>query len=225
MENVIFVDLCNTVADINCELQKLGIDTIQYPAHTQEPIDWLLLFSKAEPIDPVVSLVKELSREFNIIYLTARPIHSIAVSYHWIKKHGLPQAPILHTRGRRKGKFVAHYGDRVVGMIEDSPEEIESVLEVNPGIELVIPDWNYNRQFKGKHIEIHRNQQALVDRLKALHAVMGELSPLWDSLDEEQIALLEKHYPFHQSLDELAVDVADWVESVISKSKNSLVEN
>lgn len=222
MNNVLFVDLCNTVANVNAELQKRGVDTDHYPAtfKTYETIHWDDILKEAAPIEPVISLVHDLSHQFNVIYLTARPIHTMRISLEWIHRHGLPQAPILHTRGRDKGRFVAHYGDRVAGIIEDSPSEIKSVLEVNPNIDLYIPDWSYNREFTGKRIRTERQEQVLVDRLHVLYSAMGDLSLLWESLDDEQIRLLEDSYPFHRSLGELTEEIRHWMQSINQNQKS-----
>ncbi len=152
MKNFIFVDICNTLANVNAELAKRGVDTSIYPSDIPDGI-WndVSIFSEAEPIMPVVELVRELAGQYDIVYLTARPPSARYITLSWLQRNHLPKAPLIHTNGRLKAEFVAAYSltENVIGVVEDAPHELQSIMRVRPDVPLYIPDWNYN-----KHISI-----------------------------------------------------------------------
>ncbi|WP_028987559.1 hypothetical protein [Thermicanus aegyptius] len=154
MKKILLVDLDNTLADTNGQLKKMGIDTGSYPAPVPEEV-WNdgRIFLNAEPILPVVSFVLAMYGFRNdIIYLTARPEHTRWATEIWLYKHGLPDAPILHTEGKPKGEVVRGLTG-VWGAIEDSPHEITSLRSVKRNLEIFIPDWPYNRNVKGNRLK------------------------------------------------------------------------
>jgi len=160
---IIFVDICNTLCDINSELEKRGCRTDIYPSPISEKIFNDGLFASAEPIQPVIDLVKQLSAQgYKIIYITARSIDFDNITKTWLKKYNLPEGTILHTFGDRKGEVAQSHiniknalGEtmEVVGAIEDSPAEIRSYVETFPGIKIYIPDWEYNSHIGGIRID------------------------------------------------------------------------
>jgi hypothetical protein len=93
------VDICNSLANVNLELQNRGFDTSIYPSPV--PIKtWseLDIFRSAKLIEPVAKLVHQLHEDgYTIIYLTARPRELEKVTIEWLTTYGLPEAPLHFT--------------------------------------------------------------------------------------------------------------------------------
>ncbi len=154
MQRIIFVDICNSLADVNSELKKRGYRTDIYPSPIPKEAFTEQLFMDAQPIRSVIELVQKLeAQDYSLVYLTARPVKFRSVTLDWLKKYGLPKAPMLHSNERLKGEFVKNYS-HVVGAIEDSPHEIKSYLEVAPDMKIIVPDWEYNRHIDLEKIKI-----------------------------------------------------------------------
>jgi hypothetical protein len=152
MREILFCDVCNTIANVNKELEKRGFRTDIYPSPIDKEV-WKdnRIFIDAEPIWSVIELLRELSTSYDIIYLTARPTSLNKLTSDWLCRYGLPGCPIVHTNGLLKGAFMR---PGVYGIIEDSPHEISSVLQACPNSALYVPDWIYNR-----HIEPDKGQR------------------------------------------------------------------
>ncbi|MFT9486776.1 MAG: hypothetical protein ACH0QD_05350 [Tepidibacillus sp.] len=157
-EKIFFCDIDNTVANINIALESRGINTDIYPANVPTEV-WedLDIYKNALPITPIIRMVKDLSKDYKIVFLTARPNELFDITYFWLEKWGLPNHSILHTNGRDKGQFVKIFEltEKVIGFIEDSPQEIESIIAAKKDIVLYVPDWTYNKHIKvGKRIRV-----------------------------------------------------------------------
>ena len=163
-EKIFFVDICNSLADVNSQLRNMGYRTDIYPVQIPAKV-WadMSIFRNAHPIQSVCDFVKSLAG-YKLIYLTARPIEARESTLLWLEKHGLPKAPLIHTNGRSKGEFVKAFSfDKnvaVVGAIEDSPHEIRNYTEVVPEMDLYIPQWEYNKHIDGKRLEVGEQQAA-----------------------------------------------------------------
>lgn len=153
---IFFVDIDNTLANVNAQLVQLGIDTSFYPAKVPEGLWNENIFKYAEPIAPVINFVRAVNIHYEIVYLTARKEVYHEATLLWLKEHKLPLSPIIHTNGRKKGEFIRLFSqtETVVGAIEDSPQEINSMRSAKKDLILYIPDWSYNRNLEGIRIKI-----------------------------------------------------------------------
>ncbi len=157
---IIFVDIDNTLANTNAQLERLGIDISAYPANVPSELWSKDIFKSAEPIEPVINFVNAIHPHYKIVYLTAREGIYHELTLHWLEKNNLPIAPIVHTNGRDKGQFIQIFSstEKVVGAIEDSPHEINSMIDAKEDLLLFVPDWEYNRHLE-KGIRILLNNR------------------------------------------------------------------
>lgn len=168
MRQVFFVDICNTLADVNGQLNLRGFQTSVYPALVPPEAFTEELFRDAAPIWPVINLVKWLAERYSIVYMTARPEKVRKVTLEWLESHSLPAGPVIHTNGRLKGEIALELVHRewIAGAIEDSPHEITGYAEAIHGIRLLVPDWPHNQEItRGMRIPLLctavHNQQAI----------------------------------------------------------------
>lgn len=128
----ILVDICNTIADINSELQKRGVETNTYPAKTDLTLpDWLKTFMYAEPYPGAAELLNSIYRNgLEIVYFTARPAQADFVTLRWLDMHGFPPGNLLMGLERKnKIKCVEVYQPYFV--MEDDPYIIRELLKLN----------------------------------------------------------------------------------------------
>ena len=148
---VFFVDICNTLADVNGELNRLGFQTSVYPSVVPAEVFTEEMYRQAAPIWPIIRLVQRLAKQYAIVYLTARPENVREVTKEWLQAYGLPAGPVVHTQGRLKGNVALElvHPNWIAGAMEDSPHELESYARFIPGIRLLIPDWPHNEESVG----------------------------------------------------------------------------
>jgi hypothetical protein len=147
-KKVLFVDICNSIANVNSQLNLMGYQTDVYPSPVPADVFTEELFRAAEPIWPVINVVKRLSERHSIVYLTARPEKVRTVTLEWLKAYDLPAGPLVHTNGRLKGEIALELvcADWIAGAVEDSPHEIEGYLKLVPGMQVLVPDWPHNKE-------------------------------------------------------------------------------
>lgn len=142
---VIVVDICNTLADINSILdERLGprpSGVYYHPALADEPDYFeknLDIFVKAQPIRGAAKMLNYLSRINRIVYATARPRISETVTKAWLKKHGFPAGPVLMDTNKMDAcqRFSAKFA------IEDCPENINRLRD--GGVEVFVVKQDYN---------------------------------------------------------------------------------
>lgn len=153
---MLFVDIDNTLANTNAELINLGIDISVYPSSIPASF-WGdgFLFQKAKPIPTTIQLVKYLSQYFPLVYITARDTKYGMITLKWLSEQKmLPFGVLVFSNGKPKGEIIKGFDCSVIHLIEDSPEEIESVLSLKRKTHLYIPDWPYNRHIQGTRIKI-----------------------------------------------------------------------
>jgi hypothetical protein len=157
LRSYFLTDICNTLANVNAELEKYGVDTRMYPLETIPALWQEEIFQGAIPIEPMVYWIRQISSRCRIVYLTGRPLSAREITLNWLQRYKLPDAPLIHTNGRLKAEFVAAYSltERVVGVAEDAPHELQAIRRLRPNIPLHIPDWPYNRHIiMGNRINI-----------------------------------------------------------------------
>ena len=163
-KKVFFVDICNTLANVNEQLNLLGFQTDVYPAPIPAEVFTEELFRQAKPIQTVVNLVKRLvDRGNSLVYLTARSESVREVTLEWLRANAIPAGPVIHTNGRLKGEIALElvHVDWIAGAVEDSPQEIEGYVEAIPGIRLLVPEWTHNEGItKGIRIPLLRKAVA-----------------------------------------------------------------
>lgn len=151
-DKVIAVDLCNTIADIQKELDnRLGHNpnpSLYFhqglwdkPNYFEENLD---IFSEAEAITNSVEVLNELAKYNTIYYITARPQIAEFVTRLWLKKFAYPMAKIYFTND--KVKVANKIGVNVA--IEDAPFELEKYI--NAGIEVSTHKKEYNCNFPNR---------------------------------------------------------------------------
>lgn len=146
-KKLLLVDICNTVANINHELDLLGYDTSVYPNKNIDPTIFNEdLFRRARPILPVIEKVWTLKNSgLEVIYLTARPKAAKDITLWWLKKHRLPEGDILFSNGRLKAEVALDLNLNIFGAVEDSPQEVLGYLSKLPQAKVFMPVWEYNR--------------------------------------------------------------------------------
>lgn len=156
-EKVYFVDICNTIANVNEQLNLRGFQTDVYPSPIPAEAFTEELFRQAKPIWTSINLVKRLVDQGNsLVYLTARPERVREVTLQWLRAYDLPVGPVIHTNGRLKGEMALElvHVNWIAGAVEDSPQEIVGYVQAVPGIRLLVPDWQHNEGTKGIRIPL-----------------------------------------------------------------------
>lgn len=142
----IAIDICNTIADINGELDKrLGHSSNPYqyfhsalsdkPFYFEKNLD---IFLMAKPIGNSVEILRELSIHNTIMYITARPKISEFVTRLWLKNNGYPLSKIYFTNNKVEISFKLD----IDLAIDDSPFELERYISA--GIEVLTKEQTYN---------------------------------------------------------------------------------
>lgn len=149
MKKKIAVDICNTLADINSELEKrLGKNP--NPKEYLHPkvvslggnryfIENMDIFENAKPLKDAVRVMNELSKKYDILYFTARPIIASKVTEEWLRACDFPEGELFMNL-KNKGELAKIL--RVSFAIEDSPHEIESYRKNN--IDVIVIKQPYN---------------------------------------------------------------------------------
>lgn len=155
LNKVVFVDVDNTLADLNTELKEKGYRTDIYPSPIPESVFTYIFYALAYPILLVIEHVISLYKKGDeIVYITARLPEFDSVTKQWLRRHGLPKGTLIHTHGKPKGPLVKEMGYKVIAAIDDSPLEIRSYVETFPDIEMYIPEWEYNTHIEGIKIPV-----------------------------------------------------------------------
>ena len=143
MRKLICCDICNSIADINAELEKIfgkrkeGVYCFDgaTPEWFQEHLD---IFEKASPIPGSAAALRMASRIFKIVYVTKRPVESHDITVRWLESNGFPEGEILYARD--KGRAVKALNPAFA--IEDSPEDILSYMREDIPVLAVSTDYN-----------------------------------------------------------------------------------
>lgn len=146
MKRLFLIDLCNTLFNINRHLIKSGFKITTFPEPTIPSSFWDTgdIYREAEVIDSIRNhLFKHIKNGDEIIYYTARPEHTGAISSDALKRNGFPEAPLLHTKGELKALHFRYITTPVI-IYEDSPRELLGYRKYIPHAELYVPQWFYN---------------------------------------------------------------------------------
>lgn len=148
----IAIDLCNTIADVIGELEvRLGHNPnpnqyfhpglIDKPNYFEDNLD---IFLVAKPIGNSAEILRELSINNNIVYITARPKIAEFVTRVWLKRNNYPLSKIYFTNN--KVDIAAKLGVDLA--IDDAPFEIERYI--NAGIEVLTKEQTYNTRLPNR---------------------------------------------------------------------------
>lgn len=144
MKKVVLVDICNTLADVNQEIEimtgvKRTPGIYYHPCVSEKWFETnLQVFENASVIGGSVECINSLAQVYEIVYLTARPEVSEQVTRRWLKKAGFPEARIIFS----KDKVGASKDMKVAFAIDDAPAEVEAYTKA--GIMTKVPAWDYN---------------------------------------------------------------------------------
>lgn len=145
---IIAVDICNTLADINSEIQKVyGASPVpsvyHHPKVNPEFFrNNLWIFEKANPFTGAAEQLTEISKTYKIIYITARPKAAQEVTIEWLQKNNFPKGIVFFTT--KKAILAKSLG--VMAAIEDAPNEIEGYI--SKGIPVIVKKQPYNTAYR-----------------------------------------------------------------------------
>jgi hypothetical protein len=148
---------------------------------------------ESEPIAGSPETLHEIARDYEIMYLTARPRFTLEKTRRWLESHGYPRAPVItsltvgdalaHTRYKTRAirSLRRHYENLLIG-IGNTSIDSESygangmlTLLVRPGGDFTFGrhaiefhDWEQIRNF------FHANRELLRDPERLRAAVRGE---------------------------------------------------
>jgi len=140
----IAVDICNTLADINSQLESVtcvsrepGIYTHPY-ASTDFFIQNPQVYENAQVLNDAVFGLNLFANKYNIVYLTARKKESEIVTYRWLKKNGFPKGNIVFSTD----KVADFKALNCVFALEDAPHELNAYQQA--GLLSFAKAWDYN---------------------------------------------------------------------------------
>lgn len=160
---IIVIDICNTLARINEEVERiLGVNPFPnnylHPKITPHFFEnHAEIFTRCVPLSDARNGVMFLAKYFQIVYLTARPECTREINPVWLKRWGFPLAPIVITRD--KLAVVRKIG--AVFAIDDAPHEIEALMKAVP---VLVPAKKYNYKM-GTARFVWRDIEEVVQRL------------------------------------------------------------
>lgn len=149
------VDICNSLADINGQLEKKipGYCNITYPfpipdSYFTSPVG-MRIFRDAEPFPKTARLLNSLAELFGgIVYVTTRPPEAEFVTMRWLTKNAFPKGEIMFCKWEEKTAVYDSLDPYFI--IEDDPRVLETAKELN--VPILVPQWPYNCHVKGNRI-------------------------------------------------------------------------
>lgn len=148
----IAVDICNTLVDINSEIEKMGYRRtpgVYFFNNLPSKLfkEHLEIFERAKPFYGAEDALWRLSEVYDIVYLTARPIEAAEVTKKSLFEiNNFPPGKIVHSYC----KVQDFKKEGCIFAIDDSPEEISEY--VKSGIRCYIHHRDYNTRFAGPRI-------------------------------------------------------------------------
>lgn len=152
INRVIAVDICNTLADVNLELEKrLGKtptpEVYFHPAlldkkyFIEQNLD---IFVEAKPIYQSIEKLNKIAKVNKIVYITARPKVAEEATVEWLKRNGYPKGEIFFSKN--KTGIASTMGVDLA--IDDAPFEIESYIKA--GIDVLVKEQPYNKKYSNR---------------------------------------------------------------------------
>lgn len=99
------------VCDVDGTISQSDLGTLVYTVmgHTDIP-------SAAVP--DAAQTLQRLAKDYNIIYLTDRPIYLRQVSYKWMSEHGFPPGPLITTPDLHTSQEVVKFKQKIIGKLK-----------------------------------------------------------------------------------------------------------
>lgn len=148
-KKLIYVDICNTIADVNAEIEKI-LGPRPVPEEYFHPLatDGFFLkhpevFIDAAPFPGAAQSLHRLIKDLNsdIVYISARPEWAKKITISWLKENGFPDGDLILSADK-----AAVAKDLYVSMaIEDAPFEIEKLKAA--GIQVIVKSQPYNKKY------------------------------------------------------------------------------
>lgn len=166
-ETLIGVDLCNTIADINGEIEqhfKVRAETYPVcgiPRYFFSSPAGLTMFRNAVPFSCAANVLWNIARAgCKIIYVTTRPGVAGFVTEQWLKVNNFPGGRLVFVARGEKAAFAIKAG--ISYFFEDDPLELNMLIKT--GVRHVfIKDWPYNRGLVDKRAIRFQNWRELMD--------------------------------------------------------------
>lgn len=73
---------------------------------------------KSPAFPDAAEALQSLSKQYNIIYLTDRPVYLRQVSYKWLSDHGFPPGPVICTPDLRTSREVLKFKQKIIGKMK-----------------------------------------------------------------------------------------------------------
>ncbi len=148
MKQKIAVDICNTIADVNAVLKEM-FGEVPNPSSrftlTKSFFEKnLWIFESAKPITGSMNKLNELNKDYEIVYITARPEDAKDVTLDWLKRHNYPDGDVLFTTD----KALLARSLEIKLAFDDAPHEIANYLR--SGINVMVKDQDYNSKFSNR---------------------------------------------------------------------------
>lgn len=153
---VIAVDLCNTICDVNGALERIfgvrrkngsmlieGVENCFFQENPQ-------FFLCPEVFPYAAETLQILSLQYDITYLTARPVEAYRETLQFLYHHGFPQGEVIHSDNK-----AAVFRERNMSFaFDDAPYEIQRYQDKD--IPVFVKKWDYNQgmgiQFEWKEL-------------------------------------------------------------------------
>ncbi|WP_028991443.1 5' nucleotidase, NT5C type [Thermoanaerobacter thermocopriae] len=141
---IIAVDIDNTLANVNSELEKRGYSTNVYP-HPEltekfwETLEGITTLYNAKPIFSTIKTVNTfINFGAEVVIVTSRNIKLKKLTEDWIKRYFKNEPEIYFTKEKHQLDADVYF--------EDDPAQIKTLITINKTV--IIPEWPYNQGFK-----------------------------------------------------------------------------
>ena len=117
----------------------------------------------SEPLPDAAETLQKLSKQYNILFITARPVFLRDKTRQWLQQHGFPLSPVIYTPELRDMRMVEQYKQRVISrlmqlypdlLIGIGNAETDSQAYTSDGMLAVMIDDGENRRFRSEAIAL-----------------------------------------------------------------------
>ena len=112
---------------------------------------------KSRAVPDAAETLQRLSRQYNIVYLTDRPVYLHNQSYKWLSDHGFPSAPVICAPDLRISRKVLQYKRTIIAKLKElypdaligfGNEETDAEAYAAEGMLAIMIDDGKNRHFR-----------------------------------------------------------------------------
>lgn len=150
MREIIAVDICNTLADVNQVLDEnfcvRSFGEYHHPAVNEKDffLKNLWIFKESKEIPYSNLALSLLVKYYDLLYLTARPKESNHVTTKWLISHNYPKGAIIFTDSKSEEALKR----KISLCIDDSPYEVNRFISSN--VPVIIPAQDYNKNYNNR---------------------------------------------------------------------------